>query len=782
MDRFQRPSFDPSRLNKASAADFTSSSEESDDERILPGLDTNDDDFGQNNPRKRRRVGGNSKEKAALGIFASDSDDERPGQRWKSKTLRAKGVSFVSTTTQGAPDKKESDSNPERPTIGIGNAGSDDDEDDDDEEGGVGLGFGKAAQVAGSAKPGDEHSQRKPLNPTFKTTFDGNNVLGRGFVPSSANEPVLKEPENGFSEPRNKPQPSAFGPKGKVNAKSFGARMMAKMGYVDGMGLGKEGQGRNVIVEANLRPQGVGLGAVKEKTEHERQEEKRQARLRGEEVIDSDEEKKRRRKIKNKSLGIAGGSGASTPRRQKTRYLTAEELKAAAPGLHIPDAFTPILDMTGPGGKLLTSTSGVMTPNSGISESGEVAEVRKLVKRAQADLLAFSEEWRSLEERKSWLNLELREREQEIEDLRSDFEKLQTFSALVTDQLAQASDWEQVIGCLRQAVDVGSINSETADVAVAAIHPLLKASDPKWNPLKEPDRFVSDLKQLSSLFSNSGLSNGSHSIDRWDSAKAQSEGVYRQHQKATTHYESMMYKNWLPQVLVAIREWDPLTPTPMLSIVENWNDLLPPFVRAQVLDNVARKLDTAVSEWNPRKQRESHKLPHIWLFPWLPFLPAYHLDPKGTGVVADVRKKYRQLIADWKFERGVVPGLEQWREVFGDQWRPLIMSHVLPAMGHYLRARFRVNPADQEPCLPVLTGILEWGPMLGNTMLAEVLAQNVLPMCNTMLQEWLADGEADLGEVAEWYTWWRGALLKDLGECKSIEVEFDKGLRVMNLV
>ncbi|PHH90853.1 hypothetical protein CDD83_2452 [Cordyceps sp. RAO-2017] len=522
MENSAQPSFDPSRLTKASAADYSSSASDDDDEYLMPGVNVDDDDFGDHNPRKRRRIGGKSKEKAALGIFGSDSDDDRPGQRWKSKTLRRKGVDFVSTAVQEGQGQDQGEGEGEDTSdgkAGLGNGAASSDDDEDDDDAGLGLGFGnrsKAPAWAGTAD-GMQHQGAPTLKSpvaAVETTFDGKSVLGRGFVPSSATEPVLKEPEADSTPPaRNKPQVSAFGPKGKVNAKSFGARMMAKMGYVNGMGLGKEGQGRNVIIEANLRPQGIGLGAVKEKTERERQEEKRQARLRGDDVVDSDEEEKRRRKAKKKSLGIANGSASSTPRRQKTKYMTAEEVRAAAPGLHIPDAFTPILDMTGPGSKLLTSTSGVMTPNSGVFESSEVVEARKLVRRAHADLLAFTEEWKSLEERKSWLNLELREREQEVEDVRSDFERLQAFSTLVTEQLMQASEWDQVIACLVKAAELGSINPETADVAVAAIHPFLKAGD--WDPLEEPGRFASDLKRLRGLFATPGpgSSNGDQELE-----------------------------------------------------------------------------------------------------------------------------------------------------------------------------------------------------------------------------------------------------------------------------
>lgn len=778
--------FDASRLTKAAAEEFSSSASEDEDEFRVPGVDDDDNEFGDFNPRKRRRVGQNNKEKAALGIFGSDSEDDGPGKRWKRKSLRNKGMAFVSTTSKTNDSDDEMASEDGRPMLGNGNNGQqaeEDEEDDEDEDnalGGVGLGFSRGLGfTTSSAGDGNDTADSKKAKFTPRTMkFNGNHVLGSGFVPSSAREPVLKDSARDKSPPRNTAQPSAFTSKGKINAMSFGARMMAKMGYVEGQGLGKEGQGRNVVIEANLRPQGVGLGAVKEKTEQERKEEKRQARMRGEEVVDSDEEEKKRKKAKKKALGRAGDSAASTPRRQKTKFLTAEELKASAPGLHIPEAFAPILDMTGPGGKMLTSTSGIMTPTSGVVESTEMIETRKLVKRAQADLLAFSEEWRSLEERKTWMNLELKEREQEIEDLRSDFERLLAFSTMVTEQLTADSEWSQVVSCLQKATQVGKANAETADIAVAAINPFLK--DPEWNPMDDPSRFVSDLKELSGLLLQSG--NEGRAVDKWTSTDIEADGIYRRHRKATTPYESMMYKTWLPRVVASMREWDPLSPSPVLDVVENWNELLPPFVRAQVMDHIARKLEMAVSDWNPKKKRQSHHLPHNWLFPWLQHLPAYHLDPKGTGLVADVKRKFRQLIDVWEFERGTVPGLKQWEDILGSQWRPLIMSHVLPSMGKYLRNNFRVDPADQEPYLPILTGVLKWNRMLGNNVIAEVLIQDVFPTWYGKLRDWLALAEADLQEVADWYTWWRALLLKDMSSVKGVQNELDKGLQIMNMV
>ncbi|KAI1861928.1 hypothetical protein JX265_009431 [Neoarthrinium moseri] len=801
--------FNPGNISKADAAAYSSDDSDDigdDDHLQQPTGDPRVDEFADFNPRKRRRTGRNAKESAALGIFGSDSDEGGPARKWKGrKNLRHQNMSFVSAGQQkigdddDEDDADDDDEYADTSRFGLGTkskvpsaeAHSEDEDDEEDDVGsaGVGLGFKPAGHGLGWAPPTQPDSpaintsngaQRKPF---VKPRYDGSTPLGRGFVPSSANEPVLKPGLD--DEPSSVPQvpkPSAFTSGGGGGKKlSFAQKMMAKMGYVEGQGLGAEGQGRNLIIEANLRPQGVGLGAVKEKSKQERAEEKRQALLRGEEVIDSDEEEKKRKKKsrdRKKGLDSASASGASTPKRPKTKYLTVNDIKKAAPGLHIPDAFAPILDMTGPGQKMLAPGSGLMTPTAGPTEVVEHTEARKLAGRAQRDLNAFVEEWKTLEERKAWLDMEIHQRQQDLDELAGQFSSLQVIASILEEVslAARNTEWDSVISGLRRVEAAGGIeNDDLAAIAVAAIHPFLRDATQGWQPLEDPKlgNFAADLVDIRGVLGLKGAENAV--AKRLD---LDVDGTYRHHQKSTTAYESMIYKLLFPKLINTIQQWDVYDPAPLLAVFDKWGILFPAFILSQLIERVIGRLNDAISNWKPRKKQ--HNLPHLWLFPWLQHLPPYHLEPKGTGIIADVRRKFRQVIDAWEYDRGVVPGLKEWKNVFRphksqDQWKPLVMHHVLPGMAKYLRSHFRVEPSDQEPYLPTLTGVLEWTDIVAPSMIAEVIVAEVFPLWHDVLHQWLTSDETNYSEVEAWFKWWKDTALAKLSGQTSILSEFDKG-------
>merc|ERR1711939_431085 len=331
-----------------------------------------------------------------------------------------------------------------------------------------------------------------------------------------------------------------------INAGSFAARMMAKMGYKEGDGLGKEGQGRSGVIEVTLRPQGVGLGAVKEKSKQEIEEEKRQARLKGEKYEDSDEERKKRRKKPKSGLESGSGSGMSTPRRAaKPKFRTLEEVQKAAPGLQIPEAFAPILDMTAPGQRLLTTTSGLLTPTAGGFETAEQAESKKLARRAQNDLSAYVEEWKNLEERKAYVEMTIVQQQQELDEEQLEYDRMKSFADTVQSisQAVRDLQWDPVIEALIQADNLAEPGSskaseELSNIAVAAVHPFLRQAVEGWQPLEDP-KLTGMAPQLSKIRHILGAST-SDGISITSQHYLKNDGSHRIHSKSTTHGTSMI--------------------------------------------------------------------------------------------------------------------------------------------------------------------------------------------------------------------------------------------------
>lgn len=145
-------------------------------------------------------------------------------------------------------------------------------------------------------------------------------------------------------------------PTGKSGGGFDAAAMLAKMGWSQGQGLGKSGEGIVNPIETKLRPQnaGIAFGGFKEKTKQAKEE----ARRRGEEVS-SDEEDRARMKRKPKTAegkkepkpvdhSEAWRRTEKKPRKPKVEHRTYEQIIEEAGGVPSTDAGVgQIIDATG---------------------------------------------------------------------------------------------------------------------------------------------------------------------------------------------------------------------------------------------------------------------------------------------------------------------------------------------------------------------------------------------------------------------------------------------------
>ena len=584
---------------------------------------------------------------------------------------------------------------------------------------------------------------------------------------------------------------------------SFAQKMMAKMGYKEGQGLGKEGEGMANPIEVKLRPQGAGVGSIKEKTTQYKEEQKRAAERRGEEYEDSSgEERKRRRERRKKTHGgvVGGGSGTSTPgggRKPKTKYRTIADVQAAAPGLDVPpQMLSSIVDATGNERKMLTSAAGLMTP-TGLPQD---SEADKIAKRERLELEAFIEAWHGVQEQNIYIEEHEGQHQVELDQKMEELQKLQAITEAVEDlrltpqnyataDMDEASEtpWPLLINKLEtiqnnHKQDIARYG--LSEAAVGAITTPFKERLADWEPLEKPDKLVSDLSRIRlilSLDSQNELAttNGHSQLD-------EAYGKSRR-QKATSSYETLMYTVWLPKIRTAVTNWNVLDHAPMTAVVQAWRPLLPSFIYSHLIDQlIIPKLVAGLQSWDPRKRNHHHKnakvkhaQPHTWIFPWLPYLPPYHIDPKAsTGLLVDFKRRLRQVLDGWDVSFGILPGLDEWRDLLRSELDHVFVRHLLPRLALHLSTKFEVNPSDQD--LTHLEDVLKWQTFFKADVLARLLVAEFFPKWLSTLHLWLTTDDANFEEIGQWFSWWKQQLPEKLSNHPDFNGQWAKGTEMIN--
>jgi tuftelin-interacting protein 11 len=562
---------------------------------------------------------------------------------------------------------------------------------------------------------------------------------------------------------RQEPKKKAKLDDGSAKLKSgFGAKLLAKMGYKGEGGLGREGDGISEPIQVVLRGSKGGVGIVAEKSEQQRREERKKAEANGEEYVDTSEEE--RRKKKQKKAKARGEARTTAPRPKKTVF----EMEAA--GMHVPLALQSIID----------ATTGASTPTSGVSLRGTdiIPFESSLQARVRRDLSSFSEAFEELQIESETIPAQEWALEKELESLERQIDEAEDMRArLESMRSATFNGACEGLKSLRAAYPSKPLHRES----IAIIYPHFSDMIASWNPLGNAlENVAAAFSELADVVQPRSRRITTHTYTHPSEALVARTTVDEEEAikpGTTSSYETMMLKFWLPSVSSAVTQWDVKDPHPMVHLLETWTPVLPPFVAKRVLEQVTRKLSTSVQDWNPRKFKRS---PHTWIVEWLPYLKPADLDPNGSGLVTEVKRKLRHALQSIDLSRGPLAGMESWRKVFGKtEFDHLLTNHLVPRFATYLRDNFEVNPAEQD--LAPLEAVFAWKGLISDQVIGELLRAQFFPKFLDIIHQWLSSEEVVFTEVEKWIEWWRDEILKpEINALPSVASCWDEAYTLIN--
>lgn len=211
------------------------------------------------------------------------------------------------------------------------------------------------------------------------------------------------------------------------NAGGIGFKLLAKMGWAAGSGLGAGGEGRINPVESQKRPQGMGIGhgGFKEQTKASQLERRRrEGKVEGQSGSDQDDDdltpaaRKRRQQHRAKQKALKEGKQENPDRTQawtkaspqkrkaKVEHRTYEELVGGNTEGDVDSTLGQIIDLTGSELPSLASTLSlaVPVPSSDTTRLPELRHNLKLIADTkQAELNAHIKEGKSVMEKRKWV-------------------------------------------------------------------------------------------------------------------------------------------------------------------------------------------------------------------------------------------------------------------------------------------------------------------------------------------------------------------------------------------
>lgn len=608
--------------------------------------------------------------------------------------------------------------------------------------------------------------------------------------------PVATSQKKKKKAPRAPPPPSAAVGAWERHTKGIGAKLLKAMGWQEGKGLGPQLQGISAPIEARLRGDKEGLtegeykGAALQRWASSGEEGSGDE---GDDQVDDGEQA---------DAEPGWKKGAARPaKKPKAKYVTAADIAATAANAAAAVPKQLIVDMRGPQVRVLDSMNQAVRD---VADSVSGPPREKFVPELQFNISKLVDQKAA---RMHMLDVKRRHEEQQLAALRREEASLQHRMESQDSLVARLQDIQKIlIGCRdRLASEAGGLTLDFVAkvfellkgkfaheyrkfhleaIGYSLVFPLLSRKLKEWNPLTHPNYGVDMLKSWKRIFSAEEEEDGRDAMEM-DDAEFEDDFFGRKRPTAVSdpaHGEFDLFRRLLHEVVLPklratiMVDWNPKDPAPLLAVLVSWSPLLVgPFMDILISSAILPRLQAAVDAWDPRKDT----IPiHTWVLPWLRFLSAG--DQVRATLFDPIQRKLSQALSAWQAtDRSALLLLKPWHSVFEDgSWERLLLKSIIPKLLDAMRNKFTIDPANQD--LSVLQAVFSWLDVCPVVHFVTLMDLEFFPKFFNILHAWLTSEDPDFDEISGWYSSWKRVFPDPLQAEQRIGQQFGFALQMMN--
>ncbi|KAI0983954.1 hypothetical protein GJ496_003355 [Pomphorhynchus laevis] len=236
--------------------------------------------------------------------------------------------------------------------------------------------------------------------------------------------------------------------------------------------------------------------------------------------------------------------------------------------------------------------------------------------------------------------------------------------------------------------------------------------------------------------------------------------------------DTVLWEVLTPVVRTFFISWNPRRPDSAINFIESWRRHLPDWLLHNYkVQLIIPKLQYELDSWNPL----SDTVPvHAWIHPWLPVLDS---DVFETLLII-IRQKLAVALQKWHpSDTSAMLILRPWQDVFSSGvWHAFMCESIVPKLESAMCA-FVINPSNQD--ISQWNWIMSWYGIVADQSLIQILENHFFPKFLQILRTWLANN-ADYSEVANWFSGWKALIPESMRAHPIVKHSLYKALLIMN--